>query len=130
QTAGFLLDLPGGRWLVLAVGLGIIGYAVYAVKAHTVDKGFVERLTVGERHWVTTFGRAGYAARSVVYALVGAFFVEAGWTHAPDQAEGMSAALADLASGGWTRILLWLVALGFIAFGAFCAAEARYRRAA
>lgn len=130
QTAGFLLDLPGGRWLVIAIGLAVIGYALYSVKEHTVDKEFCERLTVGESHWVTKFGRWGYAARSVVYVLIGAFFVEAGWTHDPKQAEGMSAALADLAEGGWTLVLLWLVAFGFMAFGAFCVAEARFRRAA
>jgi hypothetical protein len=130
QAAGVLLGWPAGRWLVVAIGLAVIGYAVYAFKEHAVDQAFCDRLEVGERHWVAPFGRAGYGARSVVYVLIGLFFVEAGLTHDPEQAEGMSAALADLAAGGWTRILLWVVAFGFLAYGAFSMAEARFRRAA
>jgi hypothetical protein len=79
---------------------------------------------------VERFGRAGYAARSVVWAVVGVLLIQAAASYDPGQAGGLSTALRELASSGWGRWLLVGVAAGLFSFGAFCIAEARYRRAA
>jgi hypothetical protein len=33
-----------------------------------------------------------------------------------------------MAEHGWGRAVLWLTAVGLVAFGVYCLAEARYRR--
>ena len=95
-----------------------------------VDEDFVDRLDVGEDHWVSRLGRWGYLARSIVWAIIGIFFVQAGINYDPDKANGLSAALQTLAGDGWGQGLLWVVALGLLAFGLFTLGEARYRKAA
>ena len=130
STASTVLDWPGGRWVVVAIGLGIIVYAAHTVKAHVVERKFLERMSVDRSSWIAGFGRFGYAARSVVYLLVGWFFVQAGITYEPDRAKGLSGALQELSGEGWGQLILWGVAFGLLAYGLFSVAEAKYRRAA
>lgn len=129
QATAVVLDWPGGQLLVAAAGLALIGYAVWKFIEHTLHAEFMERLS-GAGEAVERFGRAGYAARAVVWAVVGVLLIQAAWTHDPKQAGGLSTALQELASSSWGRALLVAVALGLFAFGAFCVTEARYRRAA
>jgi hypothetical protein len=94
-----------------------------------VDRRFAEWLTEPEGSWLVTLGRIGYAARAVVYVVVGVFLVQAAITYDPNEAKGISGALQELSGESWGRLLLWGVALGLVAFGAFLVAQARYRRA-
>lgn len=130
QATAMVLDWPAGRWIVVAIGLGVIGFALYQVKQHVVDEEFTQRLSVGEDDWIATLGRYGYLARSIVYVLVGWFFVQAGLSYDASEAQGLSAALQTLAGEGWGRLVLWGVAVGLLGFGLFTLAEAKYRRAA
>lgn len=130
QATATVLSWPAGPVLVTAVGLGLIGYALYMIKRHPVDQTFLERLDAGSARWVAPLGRLGYAARSVVFALVGWFLIRAGVTYDPTESKGMSAALQELAGEPWGRAGLWVVAIGLMAYGLFNAAEARLRRAA
>ena len=130
QATAIVLDWPAGRWIVVAIGLGVIGFALYQVKQQVVDEEFTQRLSVGEDHWIATLGRYGYLARSIIYVLVGWFFVQAGLTYDASEAQGLSAALQTLAGEGWGRLVLWGVAVGLLGFGLFTLAEAKYRRAA
>jgi hypothetical protein len=98
-------------------------------KRHAVDATFMERLSTSSDA-VERFGRLGYAARSVVWAVIGVLFVQAAVTYNPDEAGGLSTALQELAGTSWGPWLLTAVAAGLFAFGAFCLAEAKYRRAA
>lgn len=74
-------------------------------------------------------GRAGYAARAIVLAIVGTFFIVAAVQHDPQEAVGLSGALQALSERGWGAAVLWFVAIGLFLFGCFCFAEAKYRRA-
>lgn len=130
KATAVVLDWPGGRWLVGLAGLALIGYAVWKVKRHVVDERFMERLDVSRSTGIETFGRLGYLARSIVWAIVGVFFVHAAWTFDPNEAKGLSGALLSLTGSGWGRAVLVVVAVGLIAFGAFNLAEAKHRRAA
>lgn len=126
-----VMEWPGGRWIVMAVGLAVIAFAVVTFKKHVVDSEFMQRLTVSESNtWIEPFGRAGYAAKSVIYVMIGWFFIQAGVTYSPDEANGLSAALQELSGQGWGQILLWFVAIGLVGYGIFALAESRYRRAA
>jgi hypothetical protein len=124
-----VLDWPMGQWIVAAAGLALIGYAVYMFKRHAMDATFMERLASASDA-VERLGRAGYAARSVVWTVVGVLLVQAALSYDPEQAGGLSTALQELAEASWGRLLLIAVAAGLFAFGAFCVAEARFRRAA
>lgn len=130
KATAVVLDWPAGRWIVAIAGLALIGYAAWKVKRHEVDEKFMERLDVGRSTPIEAFGRLGYLARSIVWAIVGIFLVHAAWTYDAQEAKGLSGALQTLAGSGWGRVLLVLVAVGLVAFGAFNIAEAKHRRAA
>jgi hypothetical protein len=63
-----------------------------------------------------------------VFGLIGAFLVKAALEYDPDEAIGIDGALAKLAGASYGSLLLGLTAAGLIAFGLFCAVQARYRR--
>lgn len=127
-----VLEWPGGRWIVAAVALGLIGYGVYnVVKARTqkfrkdLDESGMSRTV---RTWTTRSGVVGHAARGVVFALVGFFLAKAAWEYDPDEAVGIDGALARLAHRGYGTWLLSAVAIGLLAYAVFCLVQARYRR--
>jgi hypothetical protein len=127
----WLLAQPFGRWLVGAVGLGILAAAFgMAVKAWSAS--FKQHLSCGpgQASWVVPLGRAGYAARAVVFLIIGGFLLIAAWQSDPGEARGLGGALLILQEQPFGRTLFGLVALGLAGFGAFEFAEARYRRIA
>jgi hypothetical protein len=130
QAAATVLEWPAGRWIVTAAGLAVIGYAIYIFKKHVVDEQFLERVSVTSDSWVAKLGRFGYAARSIVFVVIGYFLAQAGITYEPGKTRGLSGALQEISGEGWGQWLLWAVAAGLLAFGIFTIAESRYRRAA
>lgn len=129
RAADTVLDWPMGPWLVALGGLALIGYAVYMFKRHALEATFMERLA-SSSDAVERLGRAGYAARSVVWSVIGVLLIRAATTYDAQEAGGLSSALQELAEASWGRWLLIAVAAGLFSFGAFCVAEARLRRAA
>jgi hypothetical protein len=124
----WLLDQPLGPWLVGIVGLGIaaagIGYAVKAWKGNVT-----ERLSfpAGSEAWIDRLGRFGYAARGLVFLMIGGFVLTAAWTQASSDASGLSGAFSALRAQPYGWALLAVVAAGHFAFGAFGLIQARYR---
>jgi hypothetical protein len=127
DRTAWLLAQPLGRWLVGAVGLGVVGAALgMAFKAWTAS--FKRNLTSDAPSWVVSLGRLGCAARAVVFLVVGGFLVVAAWQSDPSEARGLGGALVALQAQPFGQALFGLVALGLAAFGAFEFAEARFRR--
>ena len=125
----WLLARPFGEWLVGAVALAVAGAGLrMAGKAWTAS--FMRRLACGsgQARWVVPLGRAGYAARGVVFVVIGAFLVVAAYQSDPGEARGLGGALLALQERPFGRALFGLVALGLAAFGAFGFVEARHRR--
>lgn len=127
-----LMSRPAGAWLVGVVGVVVIGVGLYqfyhAFSAKFRDELMLGRMGPAEEEWLTRLGRFGYAARGVVFGLVGLFLLVAAKQAEPGAARGLGGALATLAqqrSGSW---LLGVVATGLVAYGALMLAEARYRR--
>jgi len=122
--AATTLSLPGGEALLMiaAAALVVTGLANLhkAVKAE-----FLRYLDAraAQEAWVKWVGRGGYAARAVVYALMGWFCWRAAEAASASPAGGMGEALEWLT--GWPRVL---VAAGLGLFGIFSLVEARYRR--
>lgn len=133
EAAGMLMGWPGGPWLVGLLGAVVLAVAAQQLYGHALKKKFMDRLSIGGGgdlgKNVERAGRAGYAARGIVLLVVGAFFVLAAIQHDPREAVGLSGALQVLSRQAWGDALLWFVAVGLVLYGAFCFAEAKYRRA-
>jgi hypothetical protein len=125
----WLLAVPAGRWLVAAIGVGIIatgsGIAVSGVRAK-----FASRLKLKQepRRVVTTLGSFGFIARAVVFVLIGAFLVFAAVDADPREARGLTGAFRAIQQQPFGAVLLATTAAGFIAFGCYEIAEAASRR--
>ncbi len=130
-TAG-VLGWPGGRWLVLAVALGVLvaaGYHFYrAFTAKFMDEMERAAMSPAEERWTKRVGRVGLVARGVVFGLIGVFLGKAALEYDPDETIGLDGALAKLADATHGAWLLGLTAAGLVAFGLFCALQAVYRR--
>ena len=125
------LEQPAGRYLVIAVGLGIVVGGLALIYFALTAK-FREDLKEGqmgntERRWYTVLGVVGYLARGVIFALAGFFVARAAWQYDPKEAVGLDGALAKLAHAHYGPVLLACTAAGLLAYGLFCLVEARYR---
>ena len=130
KAASTLFDWPAGRWLVGILGGAVIGYAAYNFHKQVIKKQFAERLDAGESSWVVRLGLIGYTAKSLVLGVIGYFFIQAAIAFESKTAKGPSGALIELSNEAWGRALLWVIAVGLFAFGIYCIAEAKYRKAA
>ena len=126
-----LMEMPFGRFLVIAGGIGIVAYALFQLyRAATADvlKHMDLHDVNGEtREWIVRLGRAGIGARGVVLTIIGGFLVIAAWRHDASQATGLDGALATLLRAPGGPWVLALVAIGFVAYGLFQIVRARYR---
>lgn len=127
-----LLNQPFGQWLVGMIGAGVIAFGFYylyrAFSAKFRRKLYLSELSSTKREWVIAICRFGLAARSIVFFLIGWFFIEAAYMAQASQVGGLDQALETLAGQPYGPLLLAVVALGLIAYGVYCIVQARYRR--
>jgi hypothetical protein len=127
-----LLAQPFGQWLVGAVGLGFIAFAVSQFyKAFTAE--FRENLKTNEMDkktetFATRSGQAGLSARGVVFGIIGVFLIQAARHSNAGEARGLSGALRALEQQSYGQWVLGIVALGLVAYGFYMLVLARYRR--
>jgi hypothetical protein len=124
----WLVQQPFGRYLVGALGIVIVISGIVQI-----SKGVMRRyqkyvrISRSEHRALDLVCVYGLAARGVIFAITGVFFLYAAWAVDPNQVGSTSDAL------GWVRqlpfggILYALTALGLFAFGAYGLIEARYR---
>ncbi|HEX6909161.1 MAG TPA: DUF1206 domain-containing protein [Longimicrobium sp.] len=126
-----VMDKPFGRIVIGLVGLGIAGYGLYeivhAFKGHIDRKLNLEGSAVATRRRVVAVGRAGTAARGVVFGIIGWLVLQAALTYDPSRAQGLQGALVTLRQAAYGPWLLAAVAVGLIAYGIFQLVKARYR---
>ncbi len=131
QMAARALQLPFGRWIVGAVGLFILGLAGYyfyrAIKAKFKKRFKLHQMSDIEKTWATWVGRIGIAARGVVYAVIGAFVIQAAMTFDAEKVKTSGGALASMNNNPTNEIFLGLAAAGFIAYAIHMGFQARYR---
>lgn len=127
-----LLEAPGGKTMMVVVGLVLIGIAL-ALTWRGLRTDFEQQLRTGEMSTATyavvhRLGQVGYLARGLVVGLVGALVVKAALDQDPQQAAGLDVALDSMAAAPLGQFLLVVTAIGLICFGAYSFAEVRYRR--
>jgi hypothetical protein len=131
HSAATVLSWPGGRWLVSAAGLGLVGVALWNLYRGLArkfdDKWRVTRLTPVVRRWGTRAGVVGHVARFVVFALIGVFAIKAAVDYKPKDAIGLDGALQKLAHASYGPWLLGLTAAGLFAYGVYCLVDAGLR---
>lgn len=132
EWTAFLLEQSFGQWIVAAIGLGILIYAVFQFYKAYITK-FREKLNTSEMSnqtetFAIRFGQFGLAARGVVFGIIGVFLIQAAFYSNPSEARGLSGALRALGQQTYGQILLGTVAIGLIAYGLFMFVMARYRR--
>jgi hypothetical protein len=132
SRTAMLMEQPFGRWLVGLVGLGILAFGLYelyrAYKADLAKKMHLLGLDSDTRQWVIRSGRLGYAARGLVFGIIGYFLIGAALHYNPQEARGLGGALHALQGEWYGPYLLGVVAVGLIAYGIFALVKSRFRR--
>jgi hypothetical protein len=124
QATADVLAWTGGRLLVGLAGLVLIGVAVYFLWKG-VSASFeqdLEHRAVGPFSWdvVRAMGRAGWIGRAAMMALIGVFVTRAAIQFDPDEARGLDDSLRRVADSSIGMILVYVVAIGLVLYGAFC----------
>jgi hypothetical protein len=125
-----VLAWDGGRWVVIAIGAGFVGFGLHQLYRAFTAK-FRKELDTGamsatEERWAIRIGRFGMAARGVVLPIVGWMLIRAGREADAAEAKGTGAALREIATSAWGEILLPVVAAGFISYALYQFVRARY----
>jgi hypothetical protein len=126
--AASLMGAPFGRLLVGAAGLAVI-----LAGGAQIWKGFSGkfkerlRLPPSREKWLAPICTYGLAARGLVFAVLGGFLVYAALTVNPENARSIPEALDWVRGLPFGGILYGVVAVGLIAFAAYCVVLAFYR---
>jgi hypothetical protein len=121
-TVHTALDWSLGKVAIGVVGIGFV-IAAGAQVRQAVTGHFMHRVSGRAPGWVEWIGRIGFAARAVVFAIVGWSLMQAAWWHHSSDAKGLGEALTSLRGSG---ALYTAVVVGLMLFGAFSMIVARY----
>jgi Domain of Unknown Function (DUF1206) len=132
KTVASVLTHPAGGPLTILIGLVVIGVALgqflESIRATFAQDLKGAEMSASTRATVVKLGRFGMFARGVIFLIIGWFVVQAGVHHDPAQAQGFGGAFVFLLAQPFGRILLGIVALGFVALGLHSFACARWVR--
>lgn len=127
-----VMENSGGRLLI-----GVIGAIVIAVGLYRISKGVKldvndeldlsgmssSRVTITKR-----IGAVGEIGRGIGFGLVGFFLVRAAVTFNAAEATGLDGALRRMVVEPWGLLVVFIVGIGFVAYGLFCATTFTHRR--
>lgn len=130
SLTGTIMSWPGGRWIVAAVGFGIVTAGArllyHAVTADWQDEFERHQMSANEHTLIRRMGRIGHLARAVAYGLVGGFVVFAAVSHDPENGGGLDKALGEVTATSVAPFILVPLAIGMVAYALFAAMMARY----
>jgi uncharacterized protein DUF1206 len=130
KTIAAILTHPGGGWLtgiigLVAIGIGL-GQFLEAYRATFKEDLKGAEMTASERKLAIGLGRFGMFARGVIFLIIGWFLVQAGIHHDAGQVQGFGGAFLFLLGQPFGRVVLGIIALGFVALGLHSFACARW----
>ncbi|OGX86567.1 hypothetical protein BEN47_13010 [Hymenobacter lapidarius] len=123
-----VLGWPGGDWLILLIGLVVIGIAVYQV--YRAYSGQFQKdvnascLPASQQNIVYRTGQIGYTARGIVLGIIGYFLVQAGRQSRAGAVGDTGEAFDFLAA--MSPAVLGTVAAGLVAYGIHMLVQAKY----
>ncbi len=127
-----MLQSTAGQFAVGALGVFVIGAGLRQIYKAVTTKFAKELKTneMGETIETTAIwaGRIGFAARGIVFPLIGYHLISAALSENPGQAKGLGVVLMDIGGSTWGSIALVVVASGLAAYGLYQLMLARYRR--
>lgn len=130
--SAWLLAETFGQWLVGLAGAVTVAIGLYQFY-RTYSANFREKLLLGEMNgteekWAMRTGRFGYAARGVVFCIIGFFLILAAYQADAGESRGLGGALRAIEQQPYGAWLLGIVAAGFMSYGLFMFVLAKYRR--
>ena len=133
-----LFEVPGGRLLVGAIGIGTVavgGYNAWKglsgdhlddIDTHDIDTDDIDaggNHSNGTREWhrgvLRVLGVSGFMARAVLLAIAGWLLIDAAMSYAPERAAGIDESLHELARASHGTVLLAVTGVGLMAAGAY-----------
>ncbi len=127
-----MLSQPFGQLLIAIGGLvfGIIGFIFfYRAVSHRFKRDLKKNeMNKKEWKWSGYIGTFGMSARGIVFLIIAFFLVRTAVLADPEETRGLDGALLELAAQPFGPVLLAIVSLGFVSYGVFMFASARYRR--
>ncbi len=122
-----LIETPGGVFVVIAIGLALLGVAGYMV-FKGVSKRFERDIRVPSGtpgRAVIILGIVGYVARGVALGAVGVLFLIGAATNDPGKTTGLDGALKSFLSVPFGVAVLIAIGVGWIAYGIYAFFRAR-----
>jgi type IV secretory pathway VirB2 component (pilin) len=132
NAAAQLLRLPGGRVIVIILGLVVIAVCGWQIST-ALATDFERRLELWRapgwvRRVTSIAGIAGITARAVVFFPLGIFLIVSAITYDPNRAKGLDGEMLTLSRHPWGDALIWLATLGLVVFAIYSLLEAKYRK--
>lgn len=128
----WLLAQPFGEWLVALAGTGIFIAGIFffyqAYSTQFSETFLYAKMNERQEKWGIRFGRFGFAARGVVFCVIGIFLVFAAWYSDAGETRDFGGALYAVEQQPYGAWLLALIAGGLFSYGIFLLFLARFRR--
>lgn len=128
QLSATLLATPGGVFLVVLIGLLIIGIGIYFV-VKGASRRFTRDLSLppGQAGTATVaLGVFGYVAKGIVLVVVGILLLVAAATVDPSKSTGLDGGLKALVTLPFGPVILVVIGIGLIAYALYSFVRARY----
>lgn len=128
DKADMLLDFPFGEWMLVVIGLVIIGLGVSNIVTG-LKRDFAGTLTCNAQtaRRVVPIARTGYIGWGLAYLPLGVFVTLGGLRTRAAEVLSFADSLNALERQPGGSIVLGLTAVGLMAYGLFAFVEARYR---
>lgn len=125
-----ILSESWGQIVVGIIGLIVIGVGIFQLK-RGLNEEYMQKISTSqmdpkERDAYRTFGKVGHIARAVVYGIIAYFLIRVALSSDASEFRGMGGALEYLGGQTFGGILLGLVGLGLLLYGAFMLVKAKY----
>ncbi len=119
-----IMERTGGRWIIGIIGVAVIGIGAYFV-VRGVKAKFRRELEPGgvgpfSQNAIITLGRIGWIGRGIMMALIGLFLTRAAIRFEPESASGIDGALREATDSTLGALLVAVVAVALVVYGAFC----------